>query len=180
MTGPLSQDGQSAPPGGGGPDRLAHPAWDEFFHGLSNEEVGQVWARAMQELRRRSLIRSWNNPVADYAERLVAQELNLELAPPVAQGYDATDDTGRRYQIKARRLTPENKSRQLGIIRKLELNEFDDLIAVVFDENLVMREMWRIPHEVVVSFGKWVPTLNGFRIHVKSPLLDDPRVSRLR
>lgn len=60
-----------------------------------------MWARAMQELRHRSLIRSWNNPVADYAERLVAQELNLDLAPPVAQGCDATDDTGRRYQIKA-------------------------------------------------------------------------------
>lgn len=155
-------------------------AWDEFFGVLSDEEVGQVWARAMRELRDRGLIRSWNNPVADYAERLVAEELGLELALPVAQGYDATDQVGRRYQVKARRLTPQNKSRQLGVIRKLDQNEFDDLIAVVFDEDLVLLEMWKIPHEVVVEFGKWVPTLNGHRIYVKPPLLDDARVARLR
>ena len=59
-------------------------AWDEFFDRLSDEEVGQVWARAMRELRSRSLIRSWNNPVADFAERLVAEHLELELAPSVA------------------------------------------------------------------------------------------------
>lgn len=155
-------------------------AWDEFFSALSDEEVGQVWARAMRELRDRDLIRSWNNPVADYAERLAAEELGLDLAPPVAQGYDATDHAGRRYQIKSRRLTPQNKSRQLGVVRKLEQLEFDDLIAVIFDQDLVLLEMWRIPHAVVVDFGKWVPTLNGHRIHAKPPLLDDPRVQRLR
>ena len=155
-------------------------AWDEFFHELSDEQVGQVWARAMRELRSRNLIRSWNNPVADFAERLVAEQLNLDLAPPVAQGYDATDRDGLRYQIKARRITPQNKSRQLGAIRKLELNEFDFLIAAIFDEDLVLFEMWRIPHEVVVDFGRWVPTLNGHRIHVRPPLITDPRVTRLR
>lgn len=155
-------------------------AWDEFFAGLSDEQVGQVWARAMRELRFRGLIRSWNNPVADFAERLVAQELRLELAPPVAQGYDGTDANGKRYQIKSRRLTPQNPSRQLGVIRKLEQREFDDLVAVIFDEDLGVQEMWRIPHAVVADFGRWVNTLNGHRIFVKPPLLDDPRVERLR
>lgn len=74
-------------------------AWDDFFADLTDAQVGQVWARSMRELRDRDLIRSWNNPVADYAERLVAEELQLELAPPVAQGYDATDAAGCRYQI---------------------------------------------------------------------------------
>jgi hypothetical protein len=155
-------------------------AWDKVFEGLSDEEVGQVWARAMRELRRRGLIRSWNNPVADFAERLVAEQLNLALAPPVAQGYDATDRDGLRYQIKARRITPQNKSRQLGAIRKLELEEFDVLVAAIFDEDLVLCEMWRIPREVVAEFGRWVPTLNGHRVYVRPPLTDDPRVSRLR
>lgn len=40
-------------------------AWDEFFADLTDEQVGQVWARSMRELRDRDLIRSWNNPVAD-------------------------------------------------------------------------------------------------------------------
>lgn len=153
--------------------------WDDFFAALDDDQVARVWARSMREMRDRGLIRSWNNPVADYAERLVAVRLNLELAPPVAQGYDALDSSGRRYQIKSRRLTTQNKSRQLGAIRKLEQQEFDDLIAVVFNEDLVAEEMWRIPHAVVVDFAKWVPTLNGHRIWVKAPLTEDPRVERI-
>jgi hypothetical protein len=62
-------------------------AWDEFFDRLRDEELGQVCARTMRELRDRSLIRSWNNPVADYAERLAAEEFGLELTPPVTRGY---------------------------------------------------------------------------------------------
>lgn len=153
--------------------------WNDFFAALDDDQVARVWARSMREMRDRGLIRSWNNPVADYAERLVAVRLNLELAPPVAQGYDAVDTSGRRYQIKSRRLTTQNKSRQLGAIRKLDQREFDDLIAVVFNQDLVAEEMWRIPHAVVVDFAKWVPTLNGHRIWVKPPLTEDPRVERI-
>lgn len=80
----------------------------------------------------------------------------------------------------ARRLTPQNKSRQLGVFRKLDQLEFDGLIAVIFDQDLVLLEMWRIAHAVVVDFGKWMPTQNGYRIYVKPPLLNDPRVERLR
>jgi len=155
-------------------------AWDDFFAERTDEEVGQLWARSMRELRDRALIRSWNNPVADYAERLAAELLDLELAPPVAQGYDATDAAGQRYQIKSRRVTPQNKSRQLGVLRKLEQREFDYLIAVIFDEDLVIQEMWQLPYAVVVEFGKWVPTLNGHRIHAKGPILADARALRLR
>jgi hypothetical protein len=154
--------------------------WDDIFDGLADEEVAQVWARAMRELRKRDLIRSWNNPVADFAERIVAKHLNLLLAPPVAQGYDATDSEGRRYQIKARRITPQNKSRQLGAIRKLDRHEFDELIAAVFDEDLVLSEMWQIPYETVLDYGKWIPTLNGHRLHLRPPLTADVRVRRLR
>lgn len=77
-------------------------------------------------------------------------------------------------------MTPQNPSRQLGVIRKLEQGEFDDLIAVIFDEDLCVQEMWRIPHAVVADYGRWVETLNGHRILVKPPLLDDRRVERLR
>lgn len=130
-------------------------------------------------MRSRGLVRSSNNPVADYAERVAAKELGLELAPKVAQGNDATSG-GRRYQIKSRRLTAHNKSRQLGVVRKLQAREFDELIAVLFDEDLRLLEMWRVPHDAVAEYARWVPTLNGHRIHVKPPLTDDPRVERLR
>jgi hypothetical protein len=155
-------------------------AWDEMFAHLTDDEVPQLWARCMKELRDRGLIRSSNNPVADIAERLAAEALNLTLAPAVSQGYDAVDAGGRRYQIKSRRLTAHNKSRQLGVIRKMELREFDFLVAVLFDENLAVLEMWLIPQAVVAEFGKWVPTLNGHRVHAQGGLLADSRVRRVR
>ena len=130
--------------------------WGNFFAGLSDEDVAVAWSRAMSEMRARGLVRSSNSPVADYAERIAANELGLELAPKVAQGYDATA-CGRRYQVKSRRLTAHNKRRQLGVVRKLDDREFDELIAVLFDEELRVLEMWRIPHDVVVEYASWAP-----------------------
>ena len=155
----------------------------EFSHqlkNLSDDELGPAWAAVMREMHTRKLIRSWNNPVADYAERIVALRLNLTLADKSARGFDATDsDEQVRYQIKSRRLTRENPSRQLGVIRKLEDNEFDFLIAAIFDEELKLSEMWSIPHEVVKEFAKYVPTLNGHRITVRKPLIDHDSVERI-
>ncbi len=111
---------------------------------------------------------------------MVAQVLDLELAPQSAQGYDATDHTGLRYQIKSRRLTAHNQSRVLGVIRKLKSVEFDFLVAVLFNEDLTLLEMWKIPYAVVAAHGKWVPTLNGHRISVQGAVLSDDRVERIR
>jgi len=105
----------------------------------------------MRELRDRGLVRSANNPVSDIAERLACERLSLEMAPKSAPGYDAVSADGLKYQVKSRRLTPQNMSRRMGVIRKLELVEFDHALAMIFDENLTLLEIWQIPHEVVVD-----------------------------
>lgn len=67
---------------------------------LGDRQLIVLWADVMAELNVRGLIRSANNPVADYAERVVAERLGLTLAGQSAPGYDATDAAGLRYQIK--------------------------------------------------------------------------------
>jgi len=52
-----------------------------------------------------------------------------------AAGHDAVDAAGVRYEIKARRLTPHSQSRQLSVIRNLKSKPFDQLAAVLVDEN---------------------------------------------
>ena len=152
----------------------------EALDSLSPKELGPAWAAVMRKMHTKELIRSWNNPVADYAERIVADHLKLKLAPKSAQGFDATDSDGHiRYQIKSRRLTAENASRQLGVIRKLDENEFDVLVAAIFDEELKLSEMWSIPHEVIKDFATYVPTLNGHRITLRQPLTDHASVKRI-
>src|SRR3982751_1460271 len=52
------------------------------------ENLFVLFARVMDELRRRGLVRSSNNPVADYAEHLAAAALDLTLAGKSDFGYD--------------------------------------------------------------------------------------------
>lgn len=47
--------------------------------GLSDDEVATVWSRAVREMRSRGVLRSSNDRVADFAERVAATELGLKV-----------------------------------------------------------------------------------------------------
>jgi hypothetical protein len=48
-----------------------------------------------------------------------------------AAGHDATDGADTRYQVKGRRLTRHNASRQMSAIRNLDQTPFDQLAGVL-------------------------------------------------
>ncbi|WP_147276179.1 DUF6998 domain-containing protein [Sphingomonas aracearum] len=50
------------------------------------------------------------SPVGDYAETLFARAFGWTLEPNSRAAFDACDASGRRYQIKARRLGPKHKN----------------------------------------------------------------------
>jgi hypothetical protein len=133
----------------------------------------------MVELLRRGLVRTANNPVADYAEYLVAQRLNATLASSSTSGYDAISADGTRYQIKARRLTRERASRQLSVLRNLDADSFDVLVIVLFGRSFELTGMWAVPIEVVRTNAVYRSHVNGHVLHARATLLDDPRVTRL-
>ncbi|MBA2278070.1 MAG: hypothetical protein H0W06_09940 [Chloroflexia bacterium] len=133
----------------------------------------------MDELRARKLIRSANNPVADYAEGLVAAKLDLTLAPGATPGYDAIGRDGTKYQIKARRLRPERPSRQLSAIRNLEKGSFDQLIVVLFDQTFNIEEMWQLPFDVVRDYATYRSHVNAHILNARGAVLADPRSRRL-
>ena len=83
---------------------------------MSEARLLRLHASIIDELKAQGVVRTGNNPIGDYTEWLVAETLDLELTDNCAAGYDATDSNGKRYQIKGRRITPENNSRQLGAI----------------------------------------------------------------
>src|SRR5947209_7395503 len=93
---------------------------NEDLTALTVPDLLGLYVSVLAELRRRKVVRTSNNPVGDYAEWLVADRLNLALTNNSNAGYDAVDVNGLRYQIKSRRLTPENPSTQLGAIRDLD------------------------------------------------------------
>jgi hypothetical protein len=110
-----------------------------------------LYGQIMDELRARKVVRTSNSPVGDYGELLFAKAFGWRLESNSAAGYDATDDLGVRYQIKARRLTAANGSRQLSAIRRLHDNTFDHLAAVLLDANFKVMRAIIVPHPVVAS-----------------------------
>lgn len=146
---------------------------------LQDEELLKLYSELLEELRVRGLTRTNNNPVADYAEKVVINRLDLKQVRKEAKGYDAIDGQDRKYQIKGRRITQHNASRQLGVIRNLQDNLFDFLIAVVFDEAFNLSEVWKIPHSVITNYAKWSRQQNGYVLHLRGKLLLDRRVERI-
>lgn len=113
-----------------------------------------------EELRRRKVVRTANNPTGDLAEYLFVKVFGWRQAENSQKGYDAIFD-GQRYQIKGRRVHARNGSRQLGAIR--DLDAFDFLAAVLFDEYYGISLAAIIPASVVREQSRYVEHTNSYR-----------------
>jgi hypothetical protein len=94
-----------------------------------------LYSQILEELCSRDVLRSVNNPAADYAEYLCCRALSLKSAPKSTKGYDAEDVKGNKYEIKARRRTIRRPPSRFSAIRKLDQGQFEFLIAVLFSED---------------------------------------------
>jgi hypothetical protein len=146
---------------------------------LSISDLLKLHAAAIDELKNRGVLRTKNNPVGDYAEWLVSSALNLTLANNSAAGHDAESSDGRKIQIKSRRITAYNRSKQLGAIRNLEKNDFDELIAVIFNELYEVIEAYSIPHSVILKYSVYRAHVNGHILHLHDALLLDNSVQNI-
>lgn len=134
----------------------------------------------IEELKRRKVVRTKNNPVGDYTEWLVARGMGLDLANNSATGYDGVDSKGVKVQIKGRRVTPDNKSRQLSAIRNLDQKDFDILAAVIFDDKYDILDALLIPHDVVSEYATYRSHTNAHILHLRGAILIDHRVTDIK
>jgi hypothetical protein len=143
---------------------------------LTNLELFELYADIMTELRQRNIIHSSNNPIANYAEKLAAKALSLDVMVESTKGYDATDQDGRRYEIKGRRPTVENKSRQLSMVRELDKKHFDFLVGIIFHVNFIVFKACIIPYEVVMQKAKYRKHSNAWIFQLKDEVWKIPGV----
>lgn len=139
-------------------------------------ELLAAHSEVLGELQKRGVLRSKNNPTGDYTEWLVSIKLKLTLETNSSKGFDAKDSQGLRYQIKGRRVTPKNKSTQLGVIRNLEEKDFDFLVAVVYDEHWKIQAAAKIPHQRVPLLATFRPHQNGHIMSLRPSIFNDPDV----
>lgn len=135
-----------------------------------------LYAELMAEMRRRKLTRSSNGPGADVAEGLVAKALTLTLNTASTAGYDGIDPQGRKIEVKCRRLTPHNGSRQLSAIRNIESAHFDFLAGVLFNEDFTVMRAALIPYSVVKEHAKFVKHTNGWKFVLRDSVWSLPGV----
>lgn len=119
----------------------------------------------MEELRRRGILRSANNPTGDLAEYIFCKAYGWLRENNSAANFDAADrKTGKKYQIKARRVTSRNKSRQLSAIRELKEGRFDYLAAILFNERYEVSRAIIIPHRSIVGRCTYVKRTNSHKL----------------
>jgi hypothetical protein len=143
---------------------------------LTERELLTLYGHVLEQLRERGTIRSTNNPVADYAEALCVRALGVTLATKSTRGHDGIDREGRRIEIKGRRLTPHNPSRQLSAIRALKDRHFDFLAGVLFDAGFGVLKACLIPYDVVASASTYVPGTNSWRFLLRDGVWKLPGV----
>jgi hypothetical protein len=128
----------------------------------SEAELLELYADVLDELQLRGVTHSTNNPVANYSEKLAKETLDLKLMPESTKGYDAVDLEGKRYEIKGRRPTSKNASRQLSMLRGLDKQHFDYLVGIIFRENFEVHKGCIIPHRVVLEKSRYTNHANAW------------------
>ena len=129
---------------------------------MTEVELLQTHVAIIDELKRRGVVRTRNNPVGDYTEWLVCERLGLQLQGNSEAAFDAIDSEGIRYQIKGRRSGAN--SVQFSTIRNLDQRGFDFVIAIIFDDNYSVRLAVKIPHKIVPALSKYQSHVNGFNL----------------
>ncbi len=146
---------------------------------ISLDKLLILFGDLLDELKKRGVVKTRNNPVADYAEWVAAKAFNLKLQESSNKGFDAIDEKRIKYQIKGRRLHPSNPSRQLGVIRDLDKKGFDFLIAVLFNKDFTIHEAYKIPHELISKHSRYSKHQNGHILQLKGEILSAKGVENI-
>jgi hypothetical protein len=138
--------------------------------GLTPPELLALHSRVGDELRKRGITRSANNPTGDLAEYLFCKAFGWKQASNSQANVDAIGPDKIRYQIKGRRITRFNKSRQLSAIRDLSGAHFDFLAGILFNEDFSVMSAALIPHTVVLEHASFVERTNSHRFLLRDDI----------
>jgi hypothetical protein len=143
---------------------------------LSASELLALHGQVSDALRTRGITRSSNNPVGDLAEHLFCKTFGWTQSDKSVAHIDAIGQDGSRYQIKGRRVTRFNKSRQLSALRDLKGGHFDFLAGILFAEDYTVVRAAIIPHAVALERSAFVERTNSHRFLLHDDVWEAPGV----
>jgi len=130
---------------------------------LSSQALLALHAQIVEVLRDRKILRTSNNPVGDLAEHLFCKAYGWDPEVNSRPGYDVISPDKTRYQIKGRKCSPQDKSRQLSAIRNLADADFDILVGIIFSPDYSVYRAALIPYAIVERLAKPQTHTNSHR-----------------
>ncbi len=143
---------------------------------MSTRELLALWAQSLRELRDREVVRTFNNPIGDIAEAVVAMHYSGERGSFSQASWDVRTRDGELLQVKALRRTGAKTRRNLSPVRS---DGYDAVIVVIFTEDLRVEQALRIPRSVVNELFAWNGHIAGRIITMTRKLLDHPEVTSI-
>jgi hypothetical protein len=135
-----------------------------------------LWAGTLRELKGRGVVRTFNSPIGDVAEELVALRFNGERGSFSQRTWDVR--IGQEYlQVKAIRRVSGRALRNLSPVRSDE--GYDAVIAVVFTEDVRVEKAIRIERPVVNELFPVQSHVNGRVIRLSKHLLEHDGVEEI-
>ena len=119
---------------------------------LPANDVGEILARAKHAAV--DYYRLTGKPLGitgEVGEYEAARLLGLTLVDARVPGHDATDESGRRYQIKSRAI-PDPKRANIQRLGSIKPNqEWDAVLMVLMNQTLETQEIWKAERDGVVA-----------------------------
>ncbi|MGO9903647.1 MAG: hypothetical protein ACLP0J_29180 [Solirubrobacteraceae bacterium] len=141
---------------------------------MSTRELLAAWAAILSELRNRDVVRTFNNPIGDIAEALVAAHYGGERGSFSQKAWDVRTAT-ELLQVKAVRRVEPGRLGNLSPVRSDE--GYDAVIGVIFTEDLRVERAIRIPRQTIIDLCPHNPHVNGRPIRLMDRLMSHPSVT---
>jgi len=140
------------------------------------QDIIKCYLSARDALWKLGILRSERMLQGDFAEWLVSKMFGLKLPDNTVQaGFDAEDDSGKKYQIKSR-IVPEALAHTAFDIADID-GDFDFLICVFFTESLALRGVVQVSRDAVRELGSQTKKKFSFRWNRETS--QDPRITKL-
>lgn len=142
---------------------------------MSVSELLRTYRMILAELRRRSVVRTWNAPTGDYAEYLMAGYFGVSREVNSRKSVDLITKGGQGVQVKARVVEDRARrgDRQLSTIRTWD---FECLAIVLFAGDYSVFRAALVPRDVAAGAKTRSQHVNGDTVYATDDLLDAPGV----
>lgn len=156
----------------------------DLLKDLSNEDLIKAYGGVIKELKSRNIIRT-KNVVGDLGEFLAIEYYcktkglpKLQPAPPGTKNIDAISINGDRYSIKSTTGTTTSVFYGLNApdSTEPEVQKFEFVIVVLFDENYVLKQINEVTWEQFLQYKKWHSRMTAWQMSVTNKLLENTRV----